>query len=180
MRDSLMQSLDILFPGTERVPIDDLLAKLSELGETFDETEAAYARMTLEEFDSNNDGAIDKSGNYSKDKLRNLVQIWRATLLPSISWKLWNTGHLNKYIINYSKKLCSMIMTIKTDNHSYKTLVKIERTLMRLWIVLNVNENSELYVRVVSNVYWSFNVYRMILTKLNDANFLEDLYLEWN
>lgn len=73
-----------------------------------------------------------------------------------------------------------MIMTIKTDNNSYKTLVKIERTLMRLWIVLNVNENSELYVRVVSNVYWSFNVYRMILTKLNDANFLEDLYLEWN
>lgn len=73
-----------------------------------------------------------------------------------------------------------MIMTIKTDNHSYKTLIKIERTLMRLWIVLNVNENSELYVRVVSNVYWSFNVYRMILTKLNDANFLEDLYLEWN
>lgn len=65
MRDSLMQSLDILFPGTDRVPIDDLLAKLSELGETFDETEAAYARMTLEEFDSNNDGAIDKSGNYS-------------------------------------------------------------------------------------------------------------------
>lgn len=180
MRDSLMQSLDILFPGTERVPIDDLLAKLSELGETFDETEAAYARMTLEEFDSNKDGAIDKSGNYSNDKLRNLVQIWRATLLPSISWKLWNTGHLNKYLINYSKKFCSMIMTIKTDNHSYKTLIKIERTLMRLWIVLNVNENSELYVRVVSNVYWSFNVYRMILTKLNDANFLEDLYLEWN
>lgn len=71
MRDSLMQSLDILFPGTERVPIDDLLAKLSELGETFDETEAAYARMTLEEFDSNNDGAIDKSGNYNIDKLRN-------------------------------------------------------------------------------------------------------------
>lgn len=116
MRDSLMQSLDILFPGTERVPIDDLLAKLSELGETFDETEAAYARMTLEEFDSNNDGAIDKSGNYSNDKLRNLVQIWRATLLPSISWKLWNTGHLNKYLINYSKKFCTMIMTIKTDN----------------------------------------------------------------
>lgn len=73
-----------------------------------------------------------------------------------------------------------MIMTIKTDNNSYKTLVKIERTLMRLWIVLNVNENSELYVRVVSNVYWSFNVYRMILTKLNNANFLEDLYLNWN
>lgn len=71
MRDSLMQSLDILFPGTERVPIDDLLAKLSELGETFDETEAAYARMTLEEFDSNNDGAIDKSGNHNIDKLRN-------------------------------------------------------------------------------------------------------------
>lgn len=70
MRDSLMQSLDILFPGTDRVPIDDLLAKLSELGETFDETEAAYARMTLEEFDSNNDGAIDKSGNYSIGKLR--------------------------------------------------------------------------------------------------------------
>nr|XP_022338157.1 caltractin-like [Crassostrea virginica] len=61
MRESLMQSLDILFPGTDRVSIEDLLAKLSELGETFDETEAAYARMTLEEFDSNDDGHIDKS-----------------------------------------------------------------------------------------------------------------------
>uniref|UniRef100_K1PSD0 Uncharacterized protein n=1 Tax=Magallana gigas TaxID=29159 RepID=K1PSD0_MAGGI len=73
MRDSLMQSLDILFPGTDRVPIDDLLAKLSELGETFDETEAAYARMTLEEFDSNNDGAIDKS-----DGMAALADPWNS------------------------------------------------------------------------------------------------------
>lgn len=58
-----MQSLDILFPESVKVKIDDLLEKLSDLGEQFDESEASYARMTLEEFDSNNDGCIDKAGD---------------------------------------------------------------------------------------------------------------------
>ena len=79
-----MQSLDILFPGTDRVSIEDLLAKLSELGETFDETEAAYARMTLEEFDSNDDGHIDKSG--------------KVSLSLSLSLSLSGTCYQNTYM----------------------------------------------------------------------------------
>ncbi|XP_062596668.1 putative uncharacterized protein DDB_G0287113 [Saccostrea cucullata] len=61
MRDSLMESLDILFPGQDAVNIDELLEKLSELGEQFDETERTYARMMLTQFDSNKDGAIAKT-----------------------------------------------------------------------------------------------------------------------
>ncbi|XP_062609870.1 probable inactive protein kinase DDB_G0270444 [Saccostrea cucullata] len=58
MRDSLMESLDILFPGQDAVNIDELLEKLSELGEQFDDTERTYASMMLTQFDSNKDGAI--------------------------------------------------------------------------------------------------------------------------
>ena len=88
-----MQSLDILFPGTDRVSIEDLLAKLSELGETFDETEAAYARMTLEEFDSNDDGHIDKSGKVSLSlslSLSPVTKIHTWTQREISNGLLWN------------------------------------------------------------------------------------------
>lgn len=43
--------------------IDDFLVKFLEFGEIFDEIEVVYVWMMLEEFDSNNDGVIDKLGN---------------------------------------------------------------------------------------------------------------------
>lgn len=50
--------------------IDDFLVKFLEFGEIFDEIEVVYVWMMLEEFDSNNDGVIDKLGNYSIGKFR--------------------------------------------------------------------------------------------------------------
>ncbi|KAK3095294.1 hypothetical protein FSP39_012912 [Pinctada imbricata] len=60
MRDFIKSSLDVLFPGAEKVPISDLMDVLCQRGDPFNDLERENALITLKQMDSNDDDHIDK------------------------------------------------------------------------------------------------------------------------